>query len=100
MPDETVIDGEIVALDKSGPPCFNALQNHAAGAQIFYYTFDVMILAGKNAMDQPWTVRRGLLQDRVLAKLGEPIRESPEFRASLPELISSLKAQGLEGLVA
>jgi bifunctional non-homologous end joining protein LigD len=32
--------------------------------------------------------------------LGEPIRESPELDASLPELIRSVKAHGLEGLVA
>ena len=37
---------------------------------------------------------------RLLAKLGEPIRESPVLDASLPELIRSVKAHGLEGLVA
>jgi ATP-dependent DNA ligase len=36
----------------------------------------------------------------VLAKLDEPIRESPELDGSLPDLVSSVKAQELEGLVA
>jgi len=73
MPDETVIDGEIVALDESGRPSFNALQNHAAStASLFYYVFDVMILAGKDVMNEPLTVRRKLLQEHVLARLGEP----------------------------
>jgi DNA ligase D-like protein (predicted ligase) len=101
MPDETVIDGEIVALDSDGRPSFNALQNYVGGATaIVYYAFDVMILKGRDIMDQPLESRRELLRDRVLAPLDEPIRESPELEASLPDLIQSVKAQGLEGLVA
>ena len=98
MPDETVIDVEI-ALDQAGRPSFSALQNHAA-ASLIYYAFDVMIVAGKDVMNEPLSARRSLLQEDVLAKLSEPIRESPELEASLPDLISSVKAHGLEGLVA
>src|SRR4051794_30632916 len=50
-------------------------------------------------MDQPLEARRKLLRQRVLSKLADPIRESPELEASLPDLIQSVKAQGLEGLV-
>jgi ATP-dependent DNA ligase len=42
MPDETVIDGEIVALDLSGRPSFNALQNYET-ATLIYYVFDVIL---------------------------------------------------------
>jgi DNA ligase D-like protein (predicted ligase) len=101
MPDETVIDGEIVALDESGKPSFNALQNNGSGeAQLFYYAFDVMVLEGNDVTNEPLTARRALLQSRVLTRLDEPIRESSELDASLPELIQSVKAHGLEGLVA
>jgi ATP-dependent DNA ligase len=88
IPDETVIDGEIVALDEAGRPSFSALQNHGFGtAPLVYYVFDSMVLAGKDVMNEALTKRRELLQGRVLTKLGEPIRESPELDAGLPALI-------------
>lgn len=100
MPDDTVIDGEVVALE-SGRPSFNALQNYGSNAApLLYYVFDVMILTGKVVTNEPLDSRRSLLRERVLAKLSDPIRESPELDATLPKLIQSVKAQGLEGLVS
>ena len=100
LPDETVIDGEIVALD-AGRPSFNALQNHSSGqTPIVYYVFDALIIAGQNVMAESLGRRRDLLRSGVLAKLDEPIRESPVLEASLADLIRSVKAQGLEGIVA
>jgi DNA ligase D-like protein (predicted ligase) len=101
MPDETVIDGEVVALDDSGRPSFNLLQNYgSAGAPLIYYVFDVLILNGRNVMSEPLVRRREILRHEVLAQLGEPIRESPVLDASLRDLIAAVRAQGLEGLVA
>jgi ATP-dependent DNA ligase len=50
-------------------------------------------------MALPLDARRDLLRRLVLSQLADPIRESPELEAILPDLISSVKAQGLEGLV-
>ena len=101
MPDETVVDGEVVAFDENGKPSFNALQNYGSGgAPLYYFAFDVLILRGKNVMDQPLVKRRELLEKHVLPALNEPIRYSPALDGSLKDLIQSVKAQGLEGLVA
>jgi DNA ligase D-like protein (predicted ligase) len=101
LPDETVIDGEVVALDETGRPSFNTLQNYgSAKAPVFYYVFDVLVHDGRNVMTEQLSVRRELLQQRLLPKLGEPIRHSLELNAGLPQLIDSVRAQGLEGLVA
>src|SRR5215467_8079746 len=54
LPDETVIDGEIVALDESGRPSFNMLQNYGSSdLAVFYYVFDVLILSGRDVMSEP-----------------------------------------------
>jgi ATP-dependent DNA ligase len=48
MPDETVIDGEVVALDEEGRPSFNTLQNCSVGASLHYFIFDLLVLKGSD----------------------------------------------------
>lgn len=98
LPDETVIDGEVVALDAGGKPVFSLLQN--GEANVHFYVFDLLLLAGKDVTGEPLVQRRELLENCVLPTLSEPVRCSPVLEASLSDLIQSIRAQGLEGLVA
>jgi DNA ligase D-like protein (predicted ligase) len=100
MPDETVIDGEVAALDPEGKPSFNLLQNYASGADPKFFIFDLLVLKGKDVMAEPLMKRRELLEKHIFPKMEEPIRHSPLLEASLKDLIQSVKVQGLEGLVA
>jgi DNA ligase D-like protein (predicted ligase) len=101
LPDDTVVDGEIVAFDQEGRPSFGALQNFgSAQAAVVYYVFDLMVLAGHDVMREPLQKRRELLTKKVLPKLPEPVRYSAPLEAELPVLIQSVKAHGFEGLVA
>src|ERR1700752_2770500 len=101
LPDNTVIDGEVVAFDEEGRPSFNALQNYgSAPGPVVFYVFDVMILVGKDVRRETLEARRELLEKKVLPKLAEPVRYLPPLDASLRDLIASVKAHGLEGLVA
>jgi bifunctional non-homologous end joining protein LigD len=101
LPDETVVDGEIVAFGEDGRPSFSALQNFGSGGgAVVFYVFDVMVLAGRDVLPEPLEVRQQLLRTKVLPKLREPVRHAGAFDAKLSDLIASVKAQGLEGLVA
>ena len=102
LPNDTVIDGEVVALDEAGRPSFGALQNYnaAAGLPLVYYVFDVMVLAGRDVMSQTFDARRALLEREVVPALVEPARYPGALDAPLRDLIHSVKTQGFEGLVA
>jgi DNA ligase D-like protein (predicted ligase) len=105
LPDDTVIDGEVVALDPTGKPSFNLLQNFGQRdvtpkASLVYYVFDVLTIAGRDVMNEPLSMRLDLLAAKIMPGLRDPIRESPTLEASLPDLIQAVKAQSLEGLVA
>ena len=101
MPDNTVIDGEVVALDGEGRPSFTMLQNYgSAGAPLHFFIFDVLVLKGRDVMGDPLVKRREIIEEHVLPTLADPIRYSPILDGRLKDLVRSVKAQGVEGLVA
>ena len=75
VPDETVLDGEVAALDEEGRPSFNLLQNYVSSkAARVFFIFDVLIL--RDVMTEPLSERRALLKKHVVPKLVEPIPRS------------------------
>jgi ATP-dependent DNA ligase len=101
LPDETVIDGEIVAFDSAGRPSFNVLQNHRSReTELQFYVFDLLILRGKDLTQQSLEKRRELLRLKVMPRLPDSIRYSEALQASPAELIAAVREQGFEGIVA
>jgi ATP-dependent DNA ligase len=59
LPENTVVDGEIVALDDAGRPNFNLLQHSKSQAKrICYFVFDLTIHQNRNLMMLPLIERR------------------------------------------
>lgn len=100
LPEETIVDGEVVGLDDDGKPSFAALQNSGAGTPVVYFVFDVMMIDGLSVRSQPLDARRALLERRIGPKLADPALLSETLSGPLPALVSAVKAQAFEGLVA
>ena len=65
LPDETVIDGEVVALDEEGKPSFNTLQNYGSSkGPLFFYIFD-----GESRKNPALCGRGWIYRSRVQANL-------------------------------
>ena len=98
LPADTVIDGEVVALDDSGRPDFHALQHFQASvSRIHYFVFDLLIWNRRDLTKLPLSERRKHLAS---LKLRSPIRISEQFDISPDDIISVVREQGLEGVVA
>jgi len=100
LPDDTIIDGEIVAMDESGLPSFSRLQNFSANTgAITFYAFDMPMWNGKDLRTQPLEKRRELLRMKAMPKL-PAVHFSDSFAANADKMISAVRSQGLEGIVA
>jgi bifunctional non-homologous end joining protein LigD len=97
---QTLIDGEIVALSEDGRPSFQALQHRSSHPkhQIVFYAFDLLYLDGKDSTQEPLVRRRAQLSQVV----GEDstIRLSLDLPGNVREIVRALRAAGSEGVVA
>lgn len=99
LPPDTVIDGELVALDESGRPEFNLLQNYTgASSHIRYFVFDVMVLKGRDLTHLSLSERRKLLA--LLPFTNSRIAISEFLEVPAEAMLAAVKEQGLEGVVA
>ncbi len=104
-----VVDGEIVALDRTGRPSFTRLQNRmhltkpreiageAARTPVTYFLFDLLSHGGTDATPLPLTDRRTLLE-AVTADAVDAI-VVPPVSADVDAAVSTARTLGLEGVV-
>jgi bifunctional non-homologous end joining protein LigD len=98
LPNNTVVDGEIVALDESGRPDFNLLQSFRAAAKHMHYlVFDVLMLNGEDLTSLPLIHRRSRMQSLVFSS--PLIRFSEQFDTSSEEMSAAVRELGLEGVI-
>jgi len=99
LPEGTVVDGELVAIDDDGRPDFNLLQNSRSEAsRIHYYAFDLLYWGNRDLTRLPLIERRALLKSLVVVrdkriKIAEYVEAAPE------NLLSAVREQGLEGII-
>ena len=100
LPPNTLVDGEIVALDKKGRVSFNLLQHHRSKAQaLVFYAFDVLIYRGRSVLNVPLDFRREVLR-RIFEDIkAAPIGLSENIEAAPTDLIRVAKEFGFEGIV-
>ncbi len=99
LPDGTVLDGEIVALDDSARPHFNLLQNYRSEARrIRYFVFDLLCYQNRDTTCLPLVERRTLL--RTLKFQSPKIQFLDYLETSAANMVAAAKDQGLEGVIA
>lgn len=100
LPNDTVIDGEIVALDIAGKPSFkpSARPGYWSSSNC-HVAFDLLMWEGRDVRAWPLEHRRQQLREVVQA-LPDTIRFSETFDVRVPELMRAVRKHQLEGIVA
>jgi bifunctional non-homologous end joining protein LigD len=103
LPD-SIIDGEICALDQNQLPSFAALQAALAqnkSERLVFFAFDLLALEKENLCSQPLAQRKARLQALLEASnTGESIRYVAHFQSTADTVLQSACQMHLEGIVS
>ena len=97
-----ILDGEIVALDKEGVPCFAGLRSGKVANEcaIVFYAFDLLNLNGDDLSQKPVVERKAILK-RILRKQNTGrVRYTEHIVGDGERLFRELEKRKLEGMVA
>src|SRR6201997_335596 len=99
LPEGTVVDGGVVALDDSGLPNFNMLAQFRSGApRIHYFIFDLLVCNDHDLTKMPLSERRETMKS--VLKLRSPrIRVAEQFAVSASDMLAAVRQQQLEGVI-
>jgi DNA ligase D-like protein (predicted ligase) len=99
LPDGTVVDGEIVALDDDGRPVFNLLQNFTSeSARTRYFVFDLLCYDNRDLTRIPLLKRREILRSRITFK-HERVKVADYIETTADQIVAAVREQRLEGVV-
>jgi len=95
-----VLDGEVVAVDSSGNPQFQLLQNYQKTGigNIIYYVFDMLWIDGHNIENLPLVERKKLLR-KIIPETNE-IQYSDHIFRDGKQLFEAAQENKLEGIIA
>jgi bifunctional non-homologous end joining protein LigD len=99
--DNTILDGEIVALDSKGRSSFQLLQNRESGDQappLVYYIFDVPQQDGTDLRSVPLEERQARIKKLIRRPTGV-LRVSEVLNGDGDALLEQARKLGLEGLI-
>jgi ATP-dependent DNA ligase len=99
LPDDTVLDGELVALGPDGRPDFNLLQTSVLLSRApFITSFDILVHKNRDLTRLQLAERRSIL--RSVVERREHVQLSEVADRSAVAMLQFVKKQGLEGAVA
>src|SRR5215472_15957258 len=100
LPENSVVDGEVVALDDAGRPDFNLLQHSRSQAsRICYFVFDLLVYQNHDLTRLPFTDRRQIMSSALTFRSSR-IRMAQHFETTAEEMLLAVGQQGLEGVIA
>jgi bifunctional non-homologous end joining protein LigD len=103
LPD-SIIDGEVVALDRNGISNFSALQTALAENKtddLIFFAFDLLFADGKDLRRLPLIERKKRLREILQAAKTEPlIRYVEHFQTGGDAMLKSACGMALEGIVS
>jgi bifunctional non-homologous end joining protein LigD len=112
LPGVTVLDGELVALDRRGEPTsFTRLQGrmHLTGARDIaaqaaavptaFIVFDLLRIGSEDLRPRPLTLRRARLESLLHTHTSERLREGAYVAGDGRRLLARAEAEGWEGLI-